>query len=111
MAALLFCGCDYRIATPALAKPVTVVATSMPAVTSAANTIKSRVPAAMGIFRPVVRPLEMEPMPTMPDSKGERVTIAPGIGKKTLSGVVDAYSCAVSVTVVPIRERATVVLK
>ena len=99
------------MATPALAKPVIAVAISTPAVTSAANTMSSRVPAAMGIFRPIVRPLEIVPMPTRPDSVGERVTIAPGTGKKTLSGVEDAYSCAVSVTVVPIRERPTVVLK
>jgi hypothetical protein len=83
----------------------------MPAVTSAANTISSRVPAATGIFRPVVMLLEMEPMPIRPVSVGERMTTAPGMGKKTLFGAEDAYNCAVSVTVVPIRERATVVLK
>lgn len=111
MTTLIFCSYDYRMATPALTKPVIVVATSMPAVTSAANTISSRVLAATGIFSPVVRPLEMEPMPTMPVRVGERVTMAPGMGKNTLSGALEAYNCAVSVTVVPTRESATVVLK
>ena len=78
--------------TPALAKPVTVVARSMPAVTSAANTRRSRVPAATGMLKPVVRPLEMVPIPTRPVSVGDRVTVAPGMGVNTLFGAVDAYS-------------------
>jgi hypothetical protein len=81
---------NYRMAAPALAKPVIVVATSMPAVTSAANTISSRVPAAMGILNPVVMPLEMDPMPTIPVSVGDSTTIAPGMGKNILSGAADA---------------------
>ncbi len=63
------------------------------------------------MFRPVVIPLEMEPMPTRPVNVGDRTTSAPGTGKNTLFGALDAYSCAVSVTVVPIKDRATVVLK
>ena len=38
------------------------------------------------------------------------MTTAPGIAKKVLSGVVDSYSWAVSVNVVPTRPSATVVL-
>ncbi|MDF2567912.1 MAG: mucin 17-like protein, partial [Oscillospiraceae bacterium] len=77
----------------------------------AVNTIKSRVSAVTGIASPVVSPLLIVPIATTPVSGGANVTIAPGIGANVLSGVVELYSCAVRVTVVPTRANATVVLK
>jgi len=64
-----------------------------------------------GIDKPVVRPFETVPIETMPVKGGANVTIAPGIGVKVLSGVVDEYNCAVIVAVVPIKAKAVVELK
>ena len=79
----------YTMFKPALAKPETVVAISSPAVTSAEKTIRIRSPVATGIDRPVVTPLEVVPIATIPVRAGASVTMAPGIGVKTSSGVVD----------------------
>jgi hypothetical protein len=97
--------------SPALAKPVIVVAKSIPAVTSAANINSSRVPAATGIASPVFIPLLTVPIETGPLSGGDKLTNAPLTGVNKLFGAVDSYSCAVKVIVVPINDNPTVVLK
>src|SRR5436309_2491200 len=87
------------------------VATSIPAVTVAVNTSNNRVLAVTGMLNPDVRPSLIVPNNTTPVNDGANVTSAPGTLVKLLSGVGDEYSCAVIVIVLPIRVRATVVLK
>ena len=86
MAALRFA---YTRDSPALAKPVIVVAMSMPSVTSAENTSSRRVVAETGMFKPVIKPLLMVPMLTAPVRSGNRLTEAPTMGVKILLGAVD----------------------
>lgn len=102
---------SYEMLIPALATPVMAVARSSPAVTAAENTNSNRVPAVTGIFRPVVIPLLVAPIATIPVRGGANVTLAPAIGENTLSGVVDSYNCAVIDTVEPTNVNANVVLK
>lgn len=96
---------------PPLAYPATVVATSIPAVTDAENTISRRSPADTGILSPVVTPLDIVPSAKMPVSGGAKVTNAPGTAVKELLGVVDRNNCAVKVTVDPTKLSPAVVLK
>ena len=97
--------------TPPLAKPVTTVARSIPPVTRAENTNINRVSAVTGMDRPVVMPLLVVPIATIPVRGGAKVTTAPATGVKILSGVVDSYSWAVIVTSVPTKDNASKVLK
>ena len=81
---------DYHsIFIPALAYPVRVLITSMPAVTSDEKTNNKRVSAVTGIVNPVVIPLLISPIPINPVKGGVSVTTAPGTAVKLLSGVVD----------------------
>lgn len=96
---------------PAPAKPLMIVAIGMPAVTSAENTMSNRVPAVTGIARPVVMPLAVVPTVITPATGGASVTVAPATGvKMSLGGGGLLYSCAVMVTVVPMRLTAAPML-
>lgn len=59
---------------------------------SAENTNKSLVPAVTGMDKPEVIPLLIAPRLTTPVSGGAKVTVAPGIGVKMLSGVAELNS-------------------
>lgn len=83
------------------------VAISIPAVTAAENTSNKRVPAVTGMASPLVIPELVLPRLMIPVRGGARVTAAPGIGVKVLSGAVDRYSWAVSVTSDPTRAAGT----
>lgn len=63
------------------------------------------------MLRPVVNPLEIVPIATMPVRGGAKVTTAPGTAVKVLFGAVEAYNWAVIVTVEPTSACAAVVLK
>lgn len=54
------------------------------------TTINKRVCAVTGIESPVVIPFVGDPVAMMPVYTGAIVTVAPGTGEKTLSGVADA---------------------
>ena len=99
----------YWMATPALVKTLTALRRVSPEAVPE-TTSNKRVPSVTGMTSPVSIPELMVPMGAIPVRAGARVTTAPGIGKKVLSGVVDSYSWAVSVNVVPTRPSATVVL-
>lgn len=99
------------ISSPALANPVTVVAIFKPDVTRAENANSKRVCGVTAIDRPVVIPELIVPMLSNPVKDGDNVTDAPGIGVKVSFGVVERYSCAVIVTVEPMRVKAAAVLK
>ena len=79
----------YTIPNPPLAKPVRIVAISIPSVTLAEKTSINLVPADTGILSPVVTPLEVVPMVTRPLSGGASVTEAPGTGANISLGVVE----------------------
>lgn len=83
---------------------------SIPAVTSAVKTISNRVCAVTGMLKPVVMPLLIVPILINPVKGGDKVTVAPGIGAKILSGTLEEYNCAVIVTELPIKARLKVVL-
>lgn len=55
----------------------------------AEKTSKSLVAGVTGIFNPVIIPDDIVPRANAPVKEGAKVTIAPGIGLKVLSGVVD----------------------
>lgn len=97
--------------SPPLAYPANVVATSIPAVTDAENTISRRSLAATGMLSPVVNPLDIVPSAKTPVNEGVKVTTAPGTAVKELFGVVDLNSCAVMVMVDPTKLSPAVVLK
>lgn len=63
------------------------------------------------MLNPVVIPELVVPADTIPVRDGANVTVAPGTGTKMLSGVADAYNCAVIVIISPIGANAAVVLK
>lgn len=98
------------IDTPALAYPATVFTRVTPAAVIK-NTIKTRVCAVRGILKPESIPLLMVPIDTIPVRAGAKVTNVPGTAVKILSGVDDVYNCACTVTVLPTRLNAAVVLK
>ena len=100
----------YTIVTPALAYPSTVLTRLTPAAVIE-YTISKRVSVVTGMLSPVSKPFEVVPMASAPVKAGASVTAVPAIGVNVLSGVVDSYSCAVMVTVVPTNAKATVVLK
>jgi hypothetical protein len=99
----------YWMATPALVKTLTELTRVAPKAVPE-TTSNKRVPSVTGMASPVSIPELMVPMAATPVRAGARVTTAPGIGVKVLSGVVDSYSWAVSTNVVPARTSATVVL-
>lgn len=101
---------SYDIATPALAYPCTVLTSVTPAAV-AENTSSNRVWLVTGIANPVRVPLLIAPTATTPVRAGAKVTAVPATGEKMLSGVVELYSCAVIVRVVPVRVNGAVVLK
>lgn len=76
----------------------------------AEKTIRRRVCAVTGKSTPNVAPLTKVPRLTAPVIDGSG-TIAPGIGVNVLFGKVDWNNCAVTVTVLPISDKATVLLK
>lgn len=75
------------------------------------NTSSSLVWLVTGILSPVVVPDESEPIAKTPVSAGASVTTAPGTAVKALFGVAELYRVACMVTVDPIRDSASVVLK
>lgn len=77
----------------------------------AENTSINRVWDVTGILSPVREPFNNVPTDIAPESDGVRLISVPEIGENTLFGVVDWYICAFTVTVEPIKESATVVLK
>lgn len=95
---------------PALAYPVIVLIKVTPLAVAEKTSI-SLVCVVTGILRPVTAPFNNVPTDTIPESDGVKLINVPGIGEKTLLGVVDWYICAFTVTVEPTNERATVVLK
>lgn len=100
----------YEIPIPALAYPTTVFIKEIP-LACAEYTINKRELAVTGIDNPVVIPLLIVPIDIVPESAGERFTIAPGIGVNTLFGVFDTYNCALIVILEPRSDKAAVVLK
>lgn len=63
------------------------------------------------MFNPVVTPLLISPIEINPVRGGARVTTAPGIATKVLSGVVDWNNWAVTVTVEVSRLSPALILK
>ena len=63
------------------------------------------------MFNPVTTALLIVPIGKIPVKAGDNAATVPDTGENTLFGVVDSYSCAQIVTVVPINDNATVVLK
>ncbi len=56
-------------------------------------------------------PVAMVPVDTIPVNGGVNVTRVPGTAVSILSGTLEAYNCALIVTVEPTNESASVVLK
>ena len=95
---------------PALAYPVMVLINVNP-LADAENTSIRRVWAVTGILSPEREPLSNVPTDIAPVRAGVRLISVPATGENTLFGVADWYICAFTVTVEPIRESASVVLK
>lgn len=56
------------------------------------NTIIKRVPAIIGMDRPVLMPELIVPMLISPARGGAKVTAVPAIGRNTLLGVAELYN-------------------
>ena len=80
-----------------------LVATPRPETTDAEKISNNLVSAVTGMERPVVIPLTFSPIAITPVSAGASCTAAPGIAVNWLLEDEALYSCAVILTVVPIK--------
>lgn len=87
---------NYTILIPALALPVTAIIIPVLVIENTNNNLVCEV---TGILNPVIIPLEILPIATIPVNAGANVTAVPAIGENILSGVTELYNCAVIVTV------------